>query len=785
VLHRDLKPSNVLLGPDGGPRITDFGIARQISANTEELTQTGQLLGSPGYTAPEQALQGQADPRTDVYGLGALLYHLLTGHPPFQGPTLGAILLQVREAEPAPPRLSNPTVPRDLETICLECLHKDPARRYPTARAVAEDLERFLAGKPTRARPPGLPGRAARWCRRRPGVATLMALCAAMLVSLVVGSLSFARKQSQLEHRAQLIAEARTQRNEGLAGHRENALKNLRTAWRIQPSAELRSEAAACLALTDLQPARRLAPEHPLTRPPEPGGSADGRVGLRFADGKLSIVRSADGRELASFNGFTTRPLAQLDDSGSRVAIAFRVESRRADEVAIFDVSEDRTPRRLLTLEHPHPIRCLDWAGELLAVGGSSDRLIHIWETTTGRRLHRFNGHDAELEAVRFRPGGQELVSCAQDSIIRIWHAGRGTELVRLERQREHVGPAWWSPDGTELILPLPGGAGVEAFRISWPNSIQVLAPGTDEPRPENLRSLDLNPRGDLVAVVDETGCRVWSLPLGRQVGFVPRTDNEWMTAAFSDSESLWIAGWNRPLRRIPVRTRDSQWPYLAPREATGADSGPLLVAVRADGGALALTNNRERPDEDSALIYFPGTKHTLRLTQEDPYCAALSPDGRWAVTGSFSQRDARLWRLPDGKLERILPHPGVVLGATFTDGGNSLWLWGDTGVQHLETRSWNRASEFNPRLLTALTFSGNGNLAASTLRETVILHRLPDFAELLRLPVPSWAGRVGSATLALSHDGRQLALHTANGSVVVWNLASLHTELQALEMEW
>ena len=190
VLHRDLKPSNILLTADGQPRVTDFGLARRIATETAdtaaELTHTGQRLGSPGYAAPEQALDGKADVRTDVYGLGALLYHLLTGRPPFQGPTLDSILLQLRDADPIPPGRLNPTVPRDLETICLKCLDRNPARRYATARATAEDLARFLAGAPIVARPRTWVENGAHWLRRHWLLATAAVITATSLLASTV-----------------------------------------------------------------------------------------------------------------------------------------------------------------------------------------------------------------------------------------------------------------------------------------------------------------------------------------------------------------------------------------------------------------------------------------------------------------------------------------------------------------------------------------------------------------------------------------------------------------------
>jgi WD40 repeat protein/predicted Ser/Thr protein kinase len=782
VLHRDLKPSNILLTSSGQPCVTDFGIARRLAADAAELTRTGQALGSPGYAAPEQAFGGTADPRTDVYGLGAVLYHVLTGRPPFQGPTPDSILLQLRDSDPVAPRRLNPTVPRDLETICLHCLRKDPARRYATAAEVAADLARFLAGEPIHARPLGPIGRTLRWCRRRKKVAALLAFCALLLVALVAGSLLFARRHAQLEHRAVLLGEVRAHRLAGLAGSRELALTALRQAWDIKPSAELRAEAVACLALPDIQLARTVPRSDPQARAPDPGGSADGRVALRFEKNTLIVFARSGDLEIARFDSFAARPIAQLDDTGGRLAIVQQNTAKQPSDVVLYALPSKHPLHRL---DHPHTVRCLDWAGELIAVGGSSDRLIHIWDATSGRRLHRFNGHDAEIEAVRFRPHGQELVSCAQDSTLRVWHAGRGVELLRLEGLSEHTGPAWWAADGAQIFLPLRDRPAVDVFHCTWPESVQVLAPGADEPSSENLPSLTLHPTADLAAAVDETGCHVWSLRHGRVVAHFPKTGNEWMTARFGDAASLWLSGWNRALRRVPIEPSADGWPRFRPLQPSGANSGPLLVAARADGGAFALTNNKDVPAEDVVEVFLSDEKRTIMLPQVDPYCAALSPDGRWAVTGSFATSGAQVWTLPDGRAERRIEHPGVVLGTAFVENGATLWLWGDRGVQRVRAADWTRLGEIDTRLFPAFTVSPDGRFTAITSRTEVIVQRSPAFAEVLRLPVPAHAGRLGSATLVFSADSQHLALHTSVGSVVVWNLVSLREELRALGMDW
>jgi eukaryotic-like serine/threonine-protein kinase len=187
ILHRDIKPGNILLDTNGEPHLTDFGLARLLESEST-ITRTLEVMGTPSYMAPEQAAgeTPELTNATDVYGLGAVLYQLLTDHPPFAGGTTYKTIKLLLETEPRQPRLLNPKIDRDLSTICLKCLQKDPQRRYPSALALAEDLERWCKHKPIRARPTGIVTRGKKWVRRNPTSALLCALSVAFVATVGV-----------------------------------------------------------------------------------------------------------------------------------------------------------------------------------------------------------------------------------------------------------------------------------------------------------------------------------------------------------------------------------------------------------------------------------------------------------------------------------------------------------------------------------------------------------------------------------------------------------------------
>src|SRR2546427_1780046 len=263
ILHRDLKPSNVLMDNSGQPRITDFGLAKQLNADAN-LTLSGQVLGSPQFMPPEQAMgkRDQVGPHSDVYSLGAILYYLLTARPPFAAETIPATLEQVVKNEPVSPRVLNQTVPRDLETICLKCLQKDARQRFTTAQDLAEELGRFLRDQPILARPVSPAAKFWRWCRRHPAVA-VPSVAAVMLSLVVVIGSPIAGCRINEARKAESHERGRAEKNAHEEARQRERAERVAAEFQIQRAEEFFAEDKASRALAHLA---RLLKENPTNR---------------------------------------------------------------------------------------------------------------------------------------------------------------------------------------------------------------------------------------------------------------------------------------------------------------------------------------------------------------------------------------------------------------------------------------------------------------------------------------------------------------------------------------
>jgi WD40 repeat protein/serine/threonine protein kinase len=834
IVHRDLKPSNVLIDDSGRPRITDFGLAKRLPSSSDsqvlalnsEVTLTGQVLGSPSYLAPEQAGDNRAKvgPASDVYALGAILFHLLTGRPPFLSETLEGTLLQVLTTDPVGARQFNPALPRDLETICSKCLQKEPGQRYQSAQALAEDLGRFLERRPIVARPTGPIARLWRWCERHPATAAAVALLQISFAAGLAGILLEWHRahQDELSLQRNLYAadvhvaqEAIDDNNLGRAtallqqhvpkSPTEPDLRGFEWhyLWGLCQGNELATfpgdgSIVSCVRFSPdgrliasagfdgLVTLRETGTQRLLARLEGLNGPAC-RLGLSFSpDGKL--LAAAAGTNLFLWNTDNWTPVRRLEAhsaplGGAGYQVAFSPDARRLaarlnGDIHIFEIATG-LPRITIPGVVSETASLLAFSPDGKTLATYDDHHVRFLNAETGRERMVSSGNYSQVFGMAFAPGSPLLAIVSASGTLRLIDSNNGASARSVNAHSGSAQAVAFSPDGQTIAT-----CGADQLVRLWDFGT-LTNKATLKGHRSEVWSVAFSPDGQTLASGSKDGTmKLWSVKIA--------TGN--LSALGDSSTPLWFAPDGKILLTRSWKGSLHYWDPQSARERriigplqTGAER--YFTTVSSDGKYLATSV------EDGRVFLWDLEANkclwTNRVDANPANAMAFSPDNRQLAlsTGQYIgarwQGGTMLLNLATGKIEVLssdyagtrdaacvaFSSDGKLLAGAGADYTICIWdLTERTRRAVLKGHTWN---------VMSLAFSPDGKLLASGGNDnTARLWEVATGAEVARLT----GHKTGIVQVGFSPDGRTLATSGNDKTVRLWSIDT-HGELLALKV--